>query len=52
MAESIFKATEHNIKDEQRDFIVQLLFLTMTVLLIIPVVIIRVIQLSGAYSLR
>lgn len=40
MAESIFKATEHNIKDEQRDFLVQLLFLTMTVLLIIPVVVI------------
>ncbi len=38
--DSIFKATENNIRDEQRDFLVQLLFLTMTVLLIIPVVII------------
>jgi phosphate transport system permease protein len=38
--DSIFRATDHNIRDEQRDFLVQLLFLGMTVLLIIPVVII------------
>ena len=29
--DSIFKATENNIRDEQRDFLVQLLFLAMTV---------------------
>lgn len=40
MAESLFKATERNVRDEHRDFLVQLLFFGMTILLIIPVIII------------
>ena len=40
MAVSLFKATQQNISDEHRDFLVQILFLLMTILLIIPVVII------------
>ncbi len=40
MAESMFKATEQNVSDEHRDFLFQMLFLGMTVLLIVPVVII------------
>ena len=40
MADSMFKATEQNVSDEHRDFLFQMLFLGMTVLLIVPVVII------------
>ncbi len=40
MADSMFKATQQNVSDEHRDFLVQLLFFGMTVLLIIPVIII------------
>ena len=40
MAVSLFKATQQNISDEHRDFLVQILFLLMTILLIVPVAII------------
>ena len=40
MADSMFKATQQNVSDEHRDFLVQMLFLGMTILLIVPVVII------------
>jgi phosphate transport system permease protein len=40
MADSMFKATQQNVSDEHRDFLVQMVFLGMTVLLIVPVAII------------
>ena len=39
-SKSIFSATQHNHRNEHRDFLVQSLFFFMTVLLILPVVII------------
>ena len=40
MAVSLFKASQQNISDEHRDFLIQILFLLMTILLIVPVAII------------
>ena len=40
MADSLFKANQRNVSAEHRDFLVQILFLVMTVLLIVPVVVI------------